>query len=306
MSDRTDLFKALASFVSALASCAPADHRDDMTLEVGDAAFRALSDAMDAAPHMAAKFMGDKFVLKTTCGRVVIRKRAEPAACWVCGKAAPAAMRLETKDGTVIVHHFCSEAGVVRARHESREAAAKQDRKRQEQAPTTIPTPPMPQEVRDYIDAIAALDAKQTGINSVVRGTPPEETTPPARAHLKGCVLDTDHGGYCDPRHPRSDYEKPESTVFAKMDNLAAKVGAACAVKLDPELKPPSLSPRQALGEALACVERARDLFLSVASDPAANKDVRLAALTAYQSEMGAWGSATTARALLAQQEKPK
>lgn len=96
----------------------------------------------------------------------------------------------------------------------------------------------------DYVPQPTRAEAERmmsdlSGVNSVCRGTPPEETKPPARAHLKGCVLDTDHKEVC-------------YVPFARDTH-----GATPA----PEPKSPALSPRQALGEALACVERAQSLI---------------------------------------------
>lgn len=408
MSDRTDLFKALNHFIATLAAYAPGSHRDDVVLEVGDTAFRALSAAMDAAPHMAAKFMGDKFVLKTQSGRVVIRKRqpsladlaaaedkamddlktysarqsreaqlerekadakepktrAAPIPAWVtplvspccerdtdgdgncdqhktvisastpavpvCGFRSPEGLSCMKYDGHAFEHVVgdapSSVCGLPRGHIEmgpatqaelERERFAAKDRKRMEppvcfgcgsSEGTLFNTQETPQSAplgRIYVhmwdscrramsDKVHALvGAEPSGINSVVRGKPgayrdsdgafrpPEETKPPARAHLKGCVLDTDHKEGC-----------VVPLWFTDAEPFMFK-GAA----------PSALSPRQALGEALACVERARDLFLGVAADPTVDKDVRLAALNGYQSAMNAWGSTTTARALLAKSE---
>jgi hypothetical protein len=64
---------------------------------------------------------------------------------------------------------------------------------------------------------------------------------------------------------------------------------------------PPALSPRQALGEALACVERARDLLKRVASVPADAMpfEARHAAWQAFDSVRNAWCCLGTSRALL-------
>lgn len=82
---------------------------------------------------------------------------------------------------------------------------------------------------------------------------PPEETKPPARAHLKGCILDTDHKEGCyvpcgaEPK-------QPEPTVFVGTRTPEGEPWNGRYVKAS------TLSPRQALGEALACVGRARSL----------------------------------------------
>lgn len=104
-----------------------------------------------------------------------------------------------------------------------------------------------------------------------------EETTqkPPARAHLKGCVLDTTHGGDC--------------LKYERQDPVTGNVV-------------PTLSPRQALGEALACVERARDLLRTAATSPSSTQsgfEARVAAFRAYDDTQRAWANITSARALL-------
>lgn len=79
---RTDLFKALNNFMAVLAAYAPGSHREDVVLEVGDAAFRAFERALDDSHMMSRGLVPEKpsgpcnIAWYSECGRVVIRKRA--------------------------------------------------------------------------------------------------------------------------------------------------------------------------------------------------------------------------------------
>lgn len=279
MSDRTDLFKALNHFMAVLAAYAPGSHCEDVVLEVGDTAFRALE-------RLAAPFSPDgasiaaEFSYWTQAGRVVIRERVEapktPARCPGCqrpgvmhtcpeqyGKqstcahgywrgcyvpSCPAAAEKTDHLVTPIVKPCCerdTDGDGNCDRHRTViSASANQDQKRQE--PTRCNYANEAGECRSepwsngwcmYHQHVGASYAN-----------PPEETKPPARAHLKGCALDTDHSGIC--RWPGCPW--PDAKEQERLEALLLNA---------PEPKSPALSPRQALGEALACLKRASDLL---------------------------------------------
>lgn len=77
----TDLFKALDNFMATLAAFAPGSHREDVVLEVGDAAFRAIEQSLYDKYHCSSRPIPEKpsgsFNIEWNgeAGRVVIRKR---------------------------------------------------------------------------------------------------------------------------------------------------------------------------------------------------------------------------------------
>ena len=253
MSDRTDLFKALNHFMVMLNVHVPSGEAD-VEMVVGDTAFRALSDAMDAAPHMAAKFYGDKFVLKVPSDRVVIRKRPAKTEAFPCGFRSPEGYACMKHEGHAFEHVVGDAASEeTKVSGDLKTYSARQSRKAQlerEKADRPVHVTDLPKDdlvpAKSMMVSLAALGAharacvEERGGALFIRHADlyappvPEETKPPARAHLKGCVLDKNHPSDC-------------------------YVAVAQFVELfNP---PPTLSPRQALGEALACVERAQSLI---------------------------------------------
>lgn len=177
-----------------------------------------------------------------------------------------------------------SPCSVCKSNASSVRAALKEPKTR----PDPISTPPVTPETQAWLDARAADDAKLEGVNSVARGEPSAYRAmdgsfqPPARAHLKGCVLDTTHEGACY-----------GPSLLAGLAGLKEP-----KTRAEPTF---GVSPRQALGEALACVERARDLLRTAASAPPESMpfEARHAAFQAFDAVRNAWCSMGSAKALL-------
>lgn len=324
---RSDLLKALNNFMAALYANDPLMVREEyVTLEVGDVAFRAFERALDDRHMSGRRLVPEKpsgtFTIEwhTEAGRVVIRKReAQPRRCCAWDTDG---------DGECPKHPMSGPFAKAMAERAAREAQLEREKADRPVHVTDLPkddfmpvkdmmvalsalSPCARERVEDRGGALfirhddlygapktvdAAMQAAPANFQPPARRCPhdfgaptatPEESKPTDRPHLKGCTMDTTHDGPCMPSKPTDAQMKERGEWLESRDA-------------------PSLSPRQALGEALACVERARDLLQMVVTSDLGriSPEAHFASLHAYNSTRNAWDGVTSARTLIGEAAK--
>lgn len=288
VSNSTDLFKALTNFMGVLAAYSHMGPHDSVTLEVGDTVFRAFERVLDET-HMGSRRLvppkpaGD-FTIEWNgaAGRVVIRKRAEAKECPGC--ARPGVMHTcaaQYGKQSTCHHGYWRNCPYCPSQNDERRSVPAPPGTMPKRDTTPVTVTDLPPHIRRHAVTLDTLSpaarahlVERAGrlfirhADVFAEQVPPEETKPPARAHLKGCVLDTDHKEGCYVpfvrREAKVREESPGFVQGLQFDPPVSEAQANAAMDALKAAKPHALSPRQALGEALACVERAVSLMGAV------------------------------------------